>query len=301
MAAALGILALLAIVVVVVVAVQSGDDSTPVAAPDVRGLRLDIAESRLESLTLDAKTTGGGTLGVVRRSNWWVCAQDPAAGAATTEVELFVERACSWKAPGVAGMTLAQAKKALDEADVPYDEIDVGGKQPLVGQRWIVCEQRPASGVAVSRVQLVVARECALPDVTGMTHAEARQALEQRGITVKAVDGSGGGVSAAGWRVCDQSPAPAEAANEVTLTVARYCSAETPDVEWLRVDAARAKLDSIGLEPRIVTPSGKPAPAGWTVCDQDPEAGAITTSVRLFVADQPANCTGVWPRRAQEG
>jgi len=299
--AALGVLALLAIVVTIVVAVQSGDDGTPIAAPDVRGLRLDVAESRLESLALEAKTSGGGTFGVVKRSNWWVCAQDPAAGTAATEVELFVERECSWKAPGVAGMALAQAEKALDEANVPYDAVDVEGKQPLVGQRWMVCGQRPTGGITTSRVRLVVARDCALPEVTGMTYTEARQTLEQRGLTVQAVDDSGGAVSAGGWRVCDQSPAAADAANKVTLTVARYCSAEAPDVEWLHVDAARAKLDAAGLESTAVTPSGKPAPAGWTVCDQDPEAGAITTAVRLFVVDQPANCSRAWPGRSREG
>jgi beta-lactam-binding protein with PASTA domain len=297
LAAALGALGLLVIVVVVVAVAQSDQSGEPLAAPDVRGLRLDVADSRLESLGLDVKTSGGGAFGVVNRSNWWVCTQDPGPGRETTEVEVFVERECSWRAPGVAGLTLERARRVLDRANVPYDEIDVEGKQPLAGRRWLVCRQQPTSGVATSRVRLTVARVCELPDVRGMTRAEAEQALEKLGVAVTVATANGQAATGGSWRVCDQSPTPASPTNDVRLTVGRHCRAAAPDVEFLSIRVARKKLAAAGLAMQIVTPSGAPSPVSWTVCDQDPEAGAETRSVMLFVADQPSRCAKAWPGR----
>lgn len=296
LAVAFGVLGLLLVVVVVVGIAQSGKDAKPVSAPDVRGLRLDVADTRLESLNLDVRTAGGGSFGVVRRSKWWVCTQDPRPGQRTTEVEVFVDRECTWAVPGVTGLALARAQRALDKADVPYDEIGVAGRQPLAGWRWFVCEQRPTSGIATSRVRLTVARACELPDVMGMTRAKAVHLLERLGIAVTAVTADGERPAAAGrWSVCDQSPGPFEAANAVTLTVAPYCRAAAPDVEWLRLDVAAERLDASGLQYDVVTPAGTPPLPRWTVCDQDPEAGVETESVMLFLAQRPSRCAKTWP------
>jgi beta-lactam-binding protein with PASTA domain len=66
----------------------------PGTAPDVSGLRLDVAKDELaeDDLAFDVYEEGLGD--VVIESNWTVCSQYPAPGAATDEVELYVERSC---------------------------------------------------------------------------------------------------------------------------------------------------------------------------------------------------------------
>ncbi|HEV2891940.1 MAG TPA: PASTA domain-containing protein [Frankiaceae bacterium] len=64
--------------------------------PDVEGLRLDAARSDLEKAGLDrsrVEVVGGGALGVVNESNWWVCDQEPDAGEAVgSKARVLVDR-----------------------------------------------------------------------------------------------------------------------------------------------------------------------------------------------------------------
>ena len=68
---------------------ESGSKST---LPDLRGLRLDVAEDRLEDLGIAYEEIGGGLFGIVDRSNWEVCDQDPGSGSSSQHVQLIVER-----------------------------------------------------------------------------------------------------------------------------------------------------------------------------------------------------------------
>jgi hypothetical protein len=43
--------------------------------PNVAGLRLDVAENKLDALDLRYRTVGGGAFGIVVRSHWIVCRQ----------------------------------------------------------------------------------------------------------------------------------------------------------------------------------------------------------------------------------
>jgi hypothetical protein len=66
--------------------------------PAVTGQKLDIAESVLKRAGFDGdvEVSGGGTFGVINKSNWQVCSQSPAAGqAVTTAPHLTVDRSCS--------------------------------------------------------------------------------------------------------------------------------------------------------------------------------------------------------------
>jgi len=69
-----------------------------VAMPVLVGLRLDLALSDLEVLGIDkddVELLGGGTLGVVDESNWYVCDQRPAAGDPQLDnLRLVVDRDC---------------------------------------------------------------------------------------------------------------------------------------------------------------------------------------------------------------
>jgi hypothetical protein len=71
-----------------------GGKVAPRRVPDVTGDRLDIAEDRLDDLGLRYDAIGGGVLGIVVRSHWVVCSQEPASGRRDTRVELYVERDC---------------------------------------------------------------------------------------------------------------------------------------------------------------------------------------------------------------
>ena len=60
--------------------------------PNVRYERLDVAEARLDARGLGWEEIGGGTFGVVVRSNWYVVDQIPKPGKKATTVRLVVER-----------------------------------------------------------------------------------------------------------------------------------------------------------------------------------------------------------------
>jgi PASTA domain len=69
-----------------------GQTVEPKQVPNVRGERLDVAEARLEARGLRWEEVGGGTFGVIVRSNWYVREQVPAPGKRATTVRLVVER-----------------------------------------------------------------------------------------------------------------------------------------------------------------------------------------------------------------
>ena len=57
--------------------------SSSAAVPDVVGERLDVAESEVKDAGL-GEEVGGGTFGIMVKSNWIVCQTDPAAEARPT-------------------------------------------------------------------------------------------------------------------------------------------------------------------------------------------------------------------------
>lgn len=69
--------------------------SRDTSVPNVVGERLDLAEEHLKERRLRYREIGGGTFGIIVRSNWTVCQQEPAPGSQTTaRVNLIVDRAC---------------------------------------------------------------------------------------------------------------------------------------------------------------------------------------------------------------
>jgi hypothetical protein len=75
--------------------VGCGTGSAPTRrVPDVRGERLDVAEALLRDRGLEFDEFGGGTFGILVRSNWEVCDQDPAPGRRAGHVRLIVDRDC---------------------------------------------------------------------------------------------------------------------------------------------------------------------------------------------------------------
>lgn len=71
--------------------------AAPVSVPDETGERLDVAEDDLRANGLSYREVGGGTFGIVVKSNWIVCETRPAAGASVkrrTRIALIVDRDC---------------------------------------------------------------------------------------------------------------------------------------------------------------------------------------------------------------
>jgi beta-lactam-binding protein with PASTA domain len=144
-----------------------GAAAKPKPVPDVRGQRLDLAEDRLRARGLDWEEIGGGNLGVVIRSHWWVCDQQPAPGELGRTVRLVVERECPTGAPppapvvpDVTGLSLEHADEELDRLGIAHDAETYDDDVPLIEHPWEVCYQDPSPGELGSYVELYVDRDC---------------------------------------------------------------------------------------------------------------------------------------------
>jgi beta-lactam-binding protein with PASTA domain len=149
------------LVVLAVLLAGCGGAATPKRVPELRGERLDFAEGKLEARGLDWEEIGGGNLGVVVRSHWYVCAQEPAPGKKATTVKLVVERSCptsDFVLPDVVGLSLEDAEDELEGLGIPYEVQPADGDLPRVRHLWQVCYQSPDAGQRASAVRLYVSR-----------------------------------------------------------------------------------------------------------------------------------------------
>ena len=133
----------------------------PKALPDVTGKKLNVAEDTLDALGTRYETAGGGAFGIIVRSNWIVCEQNPAAHRIASSVLLTVARSCS--VPGVVGESLDNAEAELDDAGIEVREQSLDGVPILEESDWTVCEQAPPRGARIQPVDLYVSHDCSLP------------------------------------------------------------------------------------------------------------------------------------------
>jgi len=133
--------------------------------PNVTGLQLDGAQARLDARRLDHTVAGGGVFGVILRSRWQVCDQDPRPGTKAAEVVLVVERACS-RVPPVRSTVVPNVEyDPLDEAEAELVQAGLGFEVVrdgviVVRSNWTVCDQEPAPGEWGATVELYVERDC---------------------------------------------------------------------------------------------------------------------------------------------
>jgi beta-lactam-binding protein with PASTA domain len=143
-----------------------GGTAKPKRVPDLRGQRLDLAEDRLEAHGLDWEEIGGGSLGIVIRSHWRVCDQEPMPGRLGRTVKLVVDRECPGRAseppvvPDVSGLSLEDADEELDDLGIGHDAETYDDDVPLVEHLWEVCGQDPGPGARTFYVELYVERDC---------------------------------------------------------------------------------------------------------------------------------------------
>jgi hypothetical protein len=152
-----------------------GGDAEPRVVPDVRGERLDVAEEHLDDAGLAYEEIGGGTFGIVVRSRWRVCDQEPQPGRRATEVRLIVGRHCPMPpgasqcdppprvppvVPDVVGEDVDDAERLLAAeriaAETYPDVLD-----PPAKRLWEVCDQEPDAGERAWHIELYVERSCA--------------------------------------------------------------------------------------------------------------------------------------------
>jgi len=135
-------------------------------APSVVGQRLDLAQDRLDAVGLRYDTIGGGTFGVVIRSHWFVCEQEPHAGTLTKTVRLVVSRSCEpprptpWIVPDVVGEQLDNAEDELGRLGFRFDAYPTDGGPIVIRENWTVCDQYPSGGESGADVELYVRHEC---------------------------------------------------------------------------------------------------------------------------------------------
>ncbi len=207
-------------------------DSEPKTVPDLRYERLDVAEERLDRIGLGYEEVGGGAVGIVVRSNWRVCRQEPQPGKTATNVRLIVDRSCppppvrQVVLPDLVGDPLERAEEELEDHDVAYDLASWTGRR-LVRAGARVCDQEPDAGSRASHVTLYVATDCtppaapaapSAPNVVGLDLGEAQEILSGAGLDHVAEPPE----AALFWDVCAQSPRRGRNAT-VTLYVQRRC------------------------------------------------------------------------------
>jgi beta-lactam-binding protein with PASTA domain len=176
--------------------------------------------------------------------------------------------------PNVVGLTESQARARLAEADLK-DDVD---RRPSNREPGIVFAQSPGAGVQLNEgqtVELLVSSELArvtVPNVIGLTEAEAKQRLEAAKFEVKIERVF---ASAPKETVVEQEPPSGEQAESgslVTLKVSKGRNVKpVPDVIGLQEAEAVSKLRASGFEPSIFdVPAADPA---GTVVAQEPPPG----------------------------
>lgn len=126
----------------------------------MRGERLNVAEDTLDATGLRYQTAGGGDFGIVVRSHWTVCRQDPPPHTVTSSVLLTVARAC--EVPDLVGEPLDDSEDTLDDLGVGVREVGLDWAPIEDESDWTVCSQDPRGGAALEpTIELYVSRDCA--------------------------------------------------------------------------------------------------------------------------------------------
>ncbi|MGO4597744.1 DUF4839 domain-containing protein [Terrabacter sp. 2RAF25] len=92
----------MAIAAIFLLALSACDSGQKPTMPSVVGRQLDVAlqDIKLAGFQGDVDVSGGGVLGVIDKSNWKVCKQDPEPGKPVTVTpQVSVDRSCEAKTP----------------------------------------------------------------------------------------------------------------------------------------------------------------------------------------------------------
>ncbi len=206
----------------------------------------------------------------------------------------FSEETVTSAVPEVKGLALEEARRLLATRGLSA----AGGAQsPPPGAFLVVTAQEPGPGARVSRgtrVAVEVASRTVVPEIVGLSVAEARHELQKRSLELFA---TGDPVPAA-WTITTQDPmagAIVAAGSEVTVE----CLVTVPDLVGRAADEFESILTSAGLRSRLVFVEPSRG-LHRTVSGQEPAAGRSVPAesvVAVFfehLADPPPHR---WPWR----
>jgi serine/threonine-protein kinase len=200
--------------------------------------------------------------------------------------------------PGVVGMTQSQASAAIFAAGLQVGNITFAGA-PVAGVAdGSVSSESPAQGTKVdpsSKVDLVLAgaQTVQVPDVVGLTEAQATVALQDAGLVSGTVSQVATTAVAAGT-VATQSPLAGTTVDKgasVDLLIAQSpATPAVPDVTGQTQAHAVSVLQNAGFVVTVVQAASTSTPAG-EVIDQNPSAGVTAQTgsrVTITVSTGPA-------------
>jgi beta-lactam-binding protein with PASTA domain len=227
--------------------------SVAAGVPNLIGRPLAAARTEIEALGLVVSVVEQPTDGPAGT----VLAQDPAAGApadAGTTVTVTVGVAANVPVPDLRGMTAAEARVAVADADLVLGSVVTEASDEPEGR---VLRQTPAAGGRVARrstVALVVAAArpvvVQVPDLVGQPSEEAKSILGQLDLALD-VAGTEPSIAPAG-SVVRQDPLAGVEVSPGTTVFVTLASAErtveVPDLVSRTVTAAIELLKTVGLE-----------------------------------------------------
>ena len=182
--------------------------------------------------------------------------------------------------PDVVGKSLPEARAAVVAVGLDVGAVTYSGvSEPGIAD-GLVARQTPTAGAKAAvagKVDLVLAgREMlSVPDVSGITEAQAVVLLDKAGLAVGSVSSVATTAVSAGV-VTSQTPeqgAQAAKGSAVDLWVAQApLGVAVPDVSGLRQAAASTALVNAGLVAKFVSQSSRSVAVGLVI-DQNPSAG----------------------------
>ena len=223
-----------------------------------------------------------------------VIAQEPGAGERApvgSSVDLVVATPVTVRVPDLLGLDEAAVETLLARRELASGIVErqtsdrtpgtVLGQEPVAGTRVVL-------GTAVAFV-LAIPSQVPLPDLAGMTEADAVDALERADLAGGSLEYRESAVEAG--LVLEQWPAagqPVEIGSAVDLVIAAVETVEIPNLVGLPVDGARQVLGALRLAVGSETRQQSREDAEGTVIAQDPPAAArfaVGSSVDLVVAE----------------
>ena len=182
--------------------------------------------------------------------------------------------------PAVLGKSLADAQAALDAKGIQYEIIyDISSEY----DKNTVMKSSIDAGKPISKSDKVTLTVSAgpdgikVPDVFGLSEAEATASLEKEGFSVKKETGTS--TEVAEGNIISQSPEAGKIISRdssVTIVICQKAQPDTvqvPEVRGMSADAAKAALEASGLKAGSVTEVENSEYEVGTVCYQSYSAG----------------------------
>jgi beta-lactam-binding protein with PASTA domain len=222
--AVLGVLGILAIVGIILAIVFTGGGEEAVQVPNVVGMKQDAAAQALQDGGLELGDVEDQYITNQSQEVGVVVSQDPAAGTSLDKgSKVAVTVTAELAMPNVIGLSQSDAVNNLKQAGVKVVEVNKTpvGQTSAVGK---VVTQDPSAGALIdpdTSVTLEVGEEAtqaAVPNVVGLTQAEAQEQLEDAGFEVKVEEAAS--AEAPEGTVIQQNPAAnTEVAKGTTVTI----------------------------------------------------------------------------------